>query len=108
MKTLLVASATLFALQSAIAQVVSSDSAELKKALQLIEQLTNQLAAQAARIEKLEVALGSTTPAKTVAAVAPVTEPAPSPVAAAPPSLSLSLNSPLPRTRTREATTCRF
>jgi hypothetical protein len=84
-KTVLVAAATLFAIQTAVAQVVPSDTeAELKKALQLIERLTNQLAAQEARIEKLETASGSAAPANPVASVAPLREPPSPPVAAAP------------------------
>jgi len=79
--TFLVAGAALFAFQAAMAQVVPSDTeALLKKALQQIEQLANQVAAQEARIHELEAARGGTPPAPAIAKAA---EPPP-PVAAEP------------------------
>jgi hypothetical protein len=68
LKTFRVVGATLLVLQTAMAQVAPSDTdALLKKALQQIEQLANQVAAQEARIHELEAARGIAPPAPAVA-----------------------------------------
>lgn len=63
------AGATLFALQTATAQVVPSDiETQLRKALEQIESLAKQVASQEARIHELEAARVSTPPAPTAVA----------------------------------------
>jgi hypothetical protein len=55
MRTILTAGATLFALQTAMAQVTPADTdAQLKNALEQIQRLATQAAAQDARIQELE------------------------------------------------------
>jgi hypothetical protein len=93
-KTLLVASTMLFTLQTAMAQAASPDTeAELKKALQQIEQLTNQLAAQEARMEKLEAGLAEVG-VKLPALAAPAAS-APEPAAATPGEVQAPAEAPV-------------
>jgi hypothetical protein len=77
-KVLLAAGTLLCALQTATAQVASSDlDAQLKRALEQIERLATQVAAQDARIRELEGARAGLQPATPVASVAAATVPAP-------------------------------
>jgi hypothetical protein len=83
LKTYLAAGVSLFALQAALAQTSPSDTeAQLKRALQQIERLANQVDAQEARIRELEAGRG---PLQPVASKAPTPEQVPeaAPVTAA-------------------------
>jgi hypothetical protein len=105
------ATVTLVVLHTALAQVAPSDTeTQLKKALEQIERLTNQLAAHEARIQQLEAERGSHPEASAgkVAIAPPVPEPT-APVATAinPVSPDATLKPsesqrPLPRNRCRK------
>jgi hypothetical protein len=89
LKTFLAAGATLFALQTAMAQVSPSDTeAQLKKALQQIERLASQMEAQEARIRELEAGRVGSPPAAPANSPSPgpVREPAPASAAAVQPA----------------------
>jgi hypothetical protein len=79
-KAVLVASAALLALQTAMAQVAPSDSdlnAQLKKAIEQIERLSSQVATLEGRIQQLEA--GKASAAAPAAPVAAVSKPAEQP-----------------------------
>jgi hypothetical protein len=80
---LAVAGAMLFALQAASAQTAASDSDLLKDALQQIQRLANQVAAQEARIRELETG-GSRRPPEPAGNVTAAATPAPAPEPAVP------------------------
>jgi hypothetical protein len=84
LKNYLAAGVSLFALQAALAQTSPSDTeAQLKKALQQIERLANQVDAQEARIRELEAGRGAPQPVASKAAVPAPVEEATVPVTAA-------------------------
>src|SRR5580658_3425096 len=87
-KTYLAAGVSLFALQTAMAQISPSDTeAQLKKALQQIERLANQVEAQETRIRELEAGRQASQPVASKTPVpAPVQEAAVRVTAAAQPA----------------------
>ena len=90
-KFFLAAATLLCSLQTATAQVASSDvDAQLKKALEQIERLATQVAAQDARIRELEAARPGLQPATPVASVAAPTIPAAPDAEPAPRSAAVS------------------
>src|SRR5579862_9914552 len=96
-KYLAVAGAMLFALQAADAQTASPDADLLKDALQQIQRLANQVAAQEARIRELEAGRSPRTP-EPAANVTPAPTPATAPEPAAPAPEPVTQSTPEPST----------